>query len=138
MGGCRQARGQYSLRATEYRVPAVAPVRACSSSRVLFHQHLPRRALRREPGRAWLLPRTPSPIEPVTQDHLDDQAVRTGREAETDAEVELPLGAQGEVDHGEELVLLVVRPVEVSHRAERAIVLKPHGHLWGHFVTDLG
>ena len=67
--------------------------------------------------RGWLLPRAPTPLEPITQDHLDDQAIRTRCQAEADSEVELPLGPEVEVDHGEELVLLIVRSVEVGHRA---------------------
>jgi hypothetical protein len=67
--------------------------------------------------RGRLLPRAPTPLEPITQDHLDDQAIRTRCQAEADSEVELPLGPEVEVDHGEELVLLIVRSVEVGHRA---------------------
>src|SRR4029077_5042523 len=67
-------------------------------------------------GAAELFPRPSAPLEPVTQDHFDDQAVRAGCETETHTEVELPLGPQVEVDHREELMLLVVRPVEVSDR----------------------
>src|SRR5881296_2811733 len=63
------------------------------------------------------------PVESVAEDHLDDQAVGGGREPDPHTGIELPLGPEVQVDHGEDLVLLLPEPVESGDRTKPGIVL---------------
>ena len=54
-----------------------------------------------------------APIEAITENHLDDQPISAARQTKPDPGVELPLGAKVEVDHREELVLLLMCPIKV-------------------------
>ena len=53
-------------------------------------------------------------VEAIADDALDDERIRGRRQARPNADIELPVLAEVEIQHAEEQVLLVARAVDVA------------------------
>ena len=78
----------------------------------------------------------PSPIEAATDDTFYDPVIGGGGRANAHAEVDLPVGADVEVDGREELLLLIVKAGNVGDAAVVGVVFEAAGDLLCKVVAD--
>src|ERR1035438_1865228 len=79
-----------------------------------------------------------SPIEAAADDAFYDPVIGGGGGAYADAEVDLPVGREVQIDGGEELLLLIVETGNVGDAAVVGVVLEAAGDLLGEVVADFG
>jgi hypothetical protein len=78
-----------------------------------------------------------SPSETSADDAFHDQAIAGVVGLEADAEVQLPLGRNIEINRREELVILSSQRKKFGGWSERTIVFQSAGDLLGEVVADL-
>src|SRR5262245_24565714 len=63
--------------------------------------------------------------------------IRAAGDAHSYAEIEFPVGAEIQIDAGQELLLLVAQRIPVGERSEFAVILKSRGDAPGNVIADL-
>lgn len=74
------------------------------------------------------------PVEVVAQNAFDNQVVSGCGRAPTGANVDLPLGGKEQIEHGEDLVLLIVHIHKVAELAPVSVVFNTEVELFGGLV----
>ena len=62
--------------------------------------------------------------EAAADDHFHNQVIRGSGDTNSDAEVELPVGREVEVNRGKELLLLIPHRIEARDWTERSIIFQ--------------
>src|SRR5271156_1674187 len=77
-----------------------------------------------------------SPIEAPAEDTFHNQVVGTSGRADTNTDIDLPLGRNVEIGYGEDLLLLIVKRVEGADAAIICVVFQPAADDRGEVITD--
>src|SRR5579872_6982579 len=75
--------------------------------------------------------------EAIAENHLHDQMIGAARRAHADAEVELPVGREIQIEVGVERVLLRISGENAVERTDYAVIFESRVHLLGHVIADL-
>ena len=78
-----------------------------------------------------------SPVEAASQNPFDNQVICPSRGADTDADVDLPLGRDVQIGDGKDLLLLIVQRIEPTQATVVGVVLDATADHAGEVVAGL-
>src|SRR5207302_668574 len=83
------------------------------------------------------LPRPPSEIEAIAENHFGDQMVCGMGHSHAEAEIDFPIRRKIKVDRREDLVLLLAGGKKIRGRAHCAVVLESPGDFFREIIAEL-
>src|SRR5271156_2724664 len=83
-----------------------------------------------------MIPVAQSEIESVTDDCFHDQVIGRASQSDAQAEIDLPLRRQVQIDCGKDLLLLLMDRQKVGGRSEGTVIFQSAGDFWREVVAE--